>query len=139
MTTNYISTYAALENLVEEARFDGFSKSVIDDVFVEYMDGEFRFYDRGEYFFAHSLEEAFDLLPQVEALALERVEAEREWEHKTWEYLRSLEREAVEGFLATGEWNWDINYSDIYKDLYGVRPRNSNEYYLELYREGYYS
>lgn len=139
MTTTYVSDYAILENLIEEARAEGSAKTYIDDVLVEYWQGEFRFWRRGEDFFAHSLEEALELLPQVEELAAARIWEEQKWERETREHLHRLEREAVEGFLATGEWNWDINYSDIYKDLYGVRPRNSNEYYLELYREGYYS
>jgi hypothetical protein len=49
--------------------------------------------------------------PQTVALLREEIERE-EWENST--------RKALERALANED--WDL-YSDLYKDLYGVRPR----------------
>lgn len=53
---------------------------------------------------------------------------DREWEieHELWLYLHELEQLAAEaedrGDIAAAREHWGI-YSDVYKDLYGVRPR----------------
>jgi hypothetical protein len=49
--------------------------------------------------------------PQTVALLREEIERE-EWENST--------RKALERALANED--WDL-YSDLYKDLYGIRPR----------------
>lgn len=48
-----------------------------------------------------------------ETIAFLREEMEREeWERSTWEAIQK----------ASAEGDWDL-YSDLYKDLFGIRPR----------------
>lgn len=49
--------------------------------------------------------------PQTIALIREEIERE-EWERSTWEAIQR----------ASANEDWDL-YSDLYKDLYGIRPR----------------
>ena len=49
--------------------------------------------------------------PQTIALLHEEMRRE-EWERSTWEAIQK----------ASAEGDWDL-YSDLYKDLYGIRPR----------------
>ncbi len=53
------------------------------------------------------------VLCNPETIALIKEELQRdEWERSAWE---AIQRAADEG-------DWDL-YSDLYKDLYGIRPR----------------
>ena len=53
------------------------------------------------------------ILCNPETIALIKEELQREeWERSTWE---AIQRASAEG-------DWDL-YSDLYKDLYGIRPR----------------
>lgn len=60
-------------------------------------------------------ETAVDNIKTVEE-AVEWWEEEERWERETREWLRNHSGNPADP-------NYDINYSDIYKDLYGFRPR----------------
>lgn len=57
-------------------------------------------------------ESAFESLKwELDLESLEELEARRQWESE------------MISWLATPEAKEDVNYSDIFKDVYGVRPR----------------
>lgn len=54
---------------------------------------------------------------EAERAEREAIEAE---EQARWEYDQQTLRDAEEVGRKTGDWSY---YSDVYKDIYGIRPR----------------
>lgn len=143
MTTTYVSTYVELENLVAEAMADGkksggfeygHAEGSIDGCFVEArtMCGKLDhivIYYKGEEFFAYTVDEAETLVNSAACKYAERLE----WEMNAREWLREAEAAAVANYRNLGEWFFPENYSDIYKDVYGHRPRFDNAELLACY------
>lgn len=130
----FITAYSEVEKLLARVDKYGDAKGEIGECFVEAhtYNGEIDIvfvYYRGEEFIARNVEDVADIIANAEKHFAEA----REWENNARAWLREMEADAVARYRQTGEWDFGETYSDLYKDVYGVRPRYRNEDLLEIY------
>lgn len=131
----FITAYCEVEKLLARADKYGDIKGEVGRCFLDahtYNGGEVDIifiYYRGEEFYAHSVEDAADIIANAEAHFAEA----RAWRKDAVKMLREMEAATVAHYRATGEWVFEENYSDLFKDVYGFRPRYRNEDLLEIY------